>query len=350
MGTSSVGHHTACIYLQKLRCIWVGVLVALSIIGGAHASSGDQSHLFWQCMNACQSPTCNPESFVCSNFCPGRANDNFWLHLWKWDCQSDCRYLCMWHREKQKEPGNPGLVEKYHGKWPFVRVLGMQEIASVFLSLLNLAVHLYVLLIFKRRMSGRYPIRWRLSPYTPLYIIQIALSVNAWLWSAIFHGRDTPTTEKFDYFSAGGLIAFNLILSLVRVTQQEPQLMWVVIGSPITLYYLKHCRRMLTVLFDYGGHVQLCIIAGVIQSIVWIVWALFTRAGQKHPSRGLLLTFIALVNTAMLLEVLDFPPILGLVDAHALWHAATIPLTVVWYMFVENDVFLNRRQYRVFRM
>lgn len=45
----------------------------------------------------------------------------------------------------------------------------------------------------------------------------------------------------------------------------------------------------------------------------------------------------ALVNVAMLLEVLDFPPLLGILDAHSLWHAATAPLAYLFYSFVEGD-------------
>ena len=40
----------------------------------------------------------------------------------------------------------------------------------------------------------------------------------------------------------------------------------------------------------------------------------------------------------MVFEVLDFPPILGILDAHAIWHAATAPLAYVFYEFIEGDV------------
>ena len=45
-----------------------------------------------------------------------------------------------------------------------------------------------------------------------------------------------------------------------------------------------------------------------------------------------------LVNSLMLLEVLDFPPLLGVLDAHALWHAATAPLAYLFYGFIQGDV------------
>jgi len=42
---------------------------------------------------------------------------------------------------RRRLAGKPPM--KYHGKWPFLRVLGMQEVASVLFSIANLVVHLY---------------------------------------------------------------------------------------------------------------------------------------------------------------------------------------------------------------
>lgn len=39
----------------------------------------------------------------------------------------------------------------------------------------------------------------------------------------------------------------------------------------------------------------------------------------------------------MILETYDFPPYKGYVDAHALWHATTIPLTFLWWSFIRDD-------------
>lgn len=41
--------------------------------------------------------------------------------------------------------------------------------------------------------------------------------------------------------------------------------------------------------------------------------------------RWMFVVFVVGMHACMLLEVLDFPPLLGLLDAHALWHAATPP-------------------------
>jgi hypothetical protein len=62
----------------------------------------------------------------------GKSIDGPWylqepLYLrWKqWDCRSDCRYHCMLVREEEREQLGHKPV-KYHGKWPFWRVYGIQ--------------------------------------------------------------------------------------------------------------------------------------------------------------------------------------------------------------------------------
>lgn len=43
------------------------------------------------------------------------------------------------------------------------------------------------------------------------------------------------------------------------------------------------------------------------------------------------------MSASVLLELLDFPPILRILDAHALWHLATVPITQMWYEWLVND-------------
>lgn len=42
---------------------------------------------------------------------------------------------------------------------------------------------------------------------------------------------------------------------------------------------------------------------------------------------------VAWVVVAMSLELLDFPPIGGYIDAHSLWHLGTVIPTVWWYKY-----------------
>lgn len=78
---------------------------------------------------------------------------------------------------------------------------------------------------------------------------------------------------------------------------------------------------------------QVCVVMAVAQILIWAIWAGVT----SHPSR-LKLWFVAIAGGfAMLLEIYDFPPFEGFVDAHALWHATTIPLTYLWWSFICDD-------------
>lgn len=162
------------------------------------------------------------------------------------------------------------------------------------------------------------------------------LSINAWLWSAVFHGRDTRLTERLDYFAAALLIFFNLFLCLARTLRLRSTLALAAAGAPLAAFLASHFRFMLLVLFDYGYHMKVCIAAGTAQSLLWVGWALAVR--PAHAGRRYLLAFVAAVHACMLLEVLDFPPFFHALDAHSLWHAATAPLVLLFYRFIEADV------------
>ena len=53
-------------------------------------------------------------------------------------------------------------------------------------------------------------------PYAWLWLGYGALHANAWVWSAVFHTRDTWTTERLDYCSADAVVAFSTLAVLVR--------------------------------------------------------------------------------------------------------------------------------------
>lgn len=342
--------------------------IALAVLlPGAAGSSGDESWAFRRCLAGCQSTGCANRSDTgltaepqrqtaarCSPLCThspaiAAAPDDPWLALNRWDCNSDCQYRCMWLLEDSKAPG--AAVEKYFGKWPFVRALGMQEPASVAFSLANLAVNVVCLVEVlnyarqttrrgaKKGQTRRRPRRTGAAALRPwLWTVHFALACNAWVWSSVFHCRDTRTTERFDYFSAGAAVGANLVVTAARISGAASLRSVAAIAAPVVLAYAFHVHRMLTVLFDYGLHVGLCVGVGAVQTVAWAVWALGTNEGRTHPGRKALFMFMAAVNAASLLEVLDFPPLAGALDAHALWHAATAPLTLLWFRFIKADL------------
>ena len=56
---------------------------------------------------------------------------------------------------------------------------------------------------------------------------------------------------------------------------------------------------------------QVCGAAGALSVLVWAGWALTLARKQQHPGHNLLLAFLLTTNAAVLLEVFDFPPLLG---------------------------------------
>lgn len=78
---------------------------------------------------------------------------------------------------------------------------------------------------------------------------------------------------------------------------------------------------------------KVCLAMGVAQLLIWAIWAGVTR----HPSRWKLWLVVVGEGLAMLLQIYDFPPYRGFVDAHALYHAANISLTYLWWSFIRDD-------------
>lgn len=82
-----------------------------------------------------------------------------------------------------------------------------------------------------------------------------------------------------------------------------------------------------------GLNTTVCSAMTIIQLLVWAVWAVVTR----HPARRKLLMVVVGGSVAMLLEFFDFPPLWELIDAHAIRHATSIPVTYLLWSFVRDD-------------
>ncbi|GAV64115.1 Per1 domain-containing protein, partial [Cephalotus follicularis] len=299
---------------------------------------------FRGCVEQCEKTGCVRER--CSPHCKissdGVSIDGPWymqepLYLrWKqWDCQSDCRYYCMIDREKDREALGIGPV-KYHGKWPFQRVYGIQEPVSVVFSVLNLAMHFHGWLSFFILLYYKLPLKQDKKAYydyANLWHIYGLLAINSWFWSAVFHSRDMDWTEKLDYSSAVALLGFSLIVAILRSFSVRDEATRVMASAPLLAFVATHILFLNIYKLDYGWNMQVCVIMAVAQLLIWAVWAGVTC----HPSRWKLWVVVLGGGLAMLLEIYDFPPYKGFVDAHALWHATTIPLTGIWWSFIRDD-------------
>ncbi|CAE6474841.1 unnamed protein product [Rhizoctonia solani] len=313
-----------------------------------NASSGDRSPPFQQCLSNCVARTCTgPHGTSRSSDLP------LVLRLTRWTCEGDCKYQCM-HiltdiaLEEQSNPrqhGSFSRIHQYYGKWPFWRFAGMQEPASVLFSVLNLAVHAAGMRKILKEVPKHFHMR-------TLYLVWSGLAVNAWVWSSVFHTRDTPITEMLDYFSAGLVILYSLFFTVVRLFHLRPPTpnspsspaytLWALLCG---LLYLGHISY-LTLLprFDYAYNMAANLIVGLIHNALWLLYpwgSIRLFPGQdKHyrpsfSSRPAM--FVLLTTLATSLELFDFPPWGRIIDAHALWHLATVPITPLWYDFLVKD-------------
>ncbi|XVF50752.1 hypothetical protein PTKIN_Ptkin04bG0128500 [Pterospermum kingtungense] len=330
---------------QMAPCRLILLLFALSfLVPSLDASEGDADPIYKACLEECEKSGCVGERCFqhCKFSSDGKPIDGPWYlqeplyQKWKqWDCATDCRYHCMIAREEQREKLG-GKPVKYHGKWPFRRVFGIQEPVAVAFSALSLAIHFHGWLSFFILLNYKLPLRpdkRTYYEYTSLWHTYAILAMNFWFWSAVFHSRDVELTEKLDYSSAVALVGFGLILTILRVFDVRDEASRVMVAAPIIAFVTTHILYLNFYKLDYGLNMKVCMAMGVSQLLLGGVWAGVTN----HPSRWKVWLFNFGGSFTVFLEIYDFPPYRGFVDAHALWHAASIPLAYICWSFVRDD-------------
>ncbi|KAI0792636.1 Per1-like protein [Abortiporus biennis] len=309
------------------------------------SSSGDRAEKYISCVELCKFNNC-------ANWQGSLA-----LRLTRWTCADDCKYGCM-HLITDEAVKNGERIQQYHGKWPFWRLFGMQEPASVAFSLLNLYFHARGIREVKRRLPNDHPMR-------SYYIGFGLVSINAWVWSSVFHTRDLPATEKLDYFSAAAAILYALYYTVIRIfhlypldrvrlvtthsSNSDPSGVRTLWKFACLILFLGHVSY-LTLLprFDYTYNMAFNLIIGMTHNLLWLLYSLPSSVPIVHrfPSRARTYrpsyackaaVFVALTTAATALELFDFPPWAGVIDAHALWHLSTAPIAAFWYDFIIED-------------
>ncbi len=152
----------------------------------------------------------------------------------------------------------------------------------------------------------------------------------------IFHTRDFNLTEQLDYFAAGASVLYGMYYTPIRVFRMDQggkktkSILRVWTVTCISMY-VAHVTYLKYYAWDYTYNTAANVILGIVQNIMWS-WFSFEkyrksgRAWAMWP--GLEVAWIIL---AMSLELLDFPPLWGCVDAHSLWHLGTVAPTMIFY-------------------
>ncbi|KEI40932.1 uncharacterized protein L969DRAFT_86185 [Mixia osmundae IAM 14324] len=344
------------------------VATALFLIAGwlandASASIGDRSMAYQACRNACIDQTCSGN--------PSNSQSLSWtLRAFWWTCGDQCAYVCMHHltdlalsvgQDSAVPPAlvdlRPGRMSQFYGKWPFYRLGGIQEPLSVVFSIANGVAHAAYLPPMRRLRANRgFP-----APLAPLYAALPMAGINTWVFSAIFHTRDWPSTEKLDYFSAAAGVMFSLFVASVRLSgiytvSTADRMRRRFLGTVMTIILLAHTSYLTFWHFDYSYNMKFGICLGLSHNALWVIWALSFRSYKQPKARAREIQqmrkvawqgvgVLTALTACTALELLDFQPIGRLLDAHALWHLSTIPIVCLWYQFLLDDAMLLSAQH-----
>ncbi|TKA73190.1 hypothetical protein B0A55_07102 [Friedmanniomyces simplex] len=311
-----------------LQVTWWAVLL---FAGSATASLGDRLPEFKSCVTDCINANCG------ANGIPIPLHHRVLL----WTCPSECDNACQHittSARLARDPPYLSPIVQYHGKWPFHRLLGLQEPASVLFSLANFLAHDHGIAKLKQHMPASYKLR-------QYYLLFGYFGLVSWGFSMLFHTRDFNVTEKLDYFAAGASVMYGMYFAPIRIFRLDKAgaldgkagtvlRFWTAL---CLVLYLAHVGYLSFVRFDYTYNMAANIAVGVVQNILWTSFSIqrFRKVGRIWAAwPGLIVAWIVL---AMSLELFDFPPWWGMLDAHALWHLGTVGPTIWWYNFLIKD-------------
>jgi post-GPI attachment to proteins factor 3 len=316
---------------------WIVLSLFICIV---HGSAGDRLPEFKNCVLACADVECESQ----------QGQIPFYLRVLQWDCHQDCDYKCQQHITGERvEKGEE--IYQFHGKWPFVRVFGIQELASVVFSMFNFVPHYRGYQYIKRSYHDDERVGIYLRKY---YLTFAVVGMNSWVWSSVFHTRDFLVTERFDYFSAILTILYGFFTANVRLFRLDrPEKVsarnFLILVCVIA--YACHVGYLTLINFSYSYNMLAGVIVGLTQNALWIVLSIKTyRSLPTNSDRMWALqpaVIVLAITAGMSFEVLDFPPMGWLVDAHALWHLATVLPTYWWYEWMDKDLqYLKSEKFR----
>ena len=332
-------------------------------------SPGDNLDEFWDCRDACEY----------QRRCPGFPIDwidseknEFASHEFEdtpfvlskflfWSCIGDCDYQCQQIITKMRMEQGEEILQ-FHGKWPFLRLLTMQELFSAVFSMGNFIPHYRAFLKLRSKVARATPAE-RTNSRTRLlqnYMSVAIAGMAAWIASTIFHWRDLLITEKCDYFFAGMTVvsAFHAIFARITHIHQYKTLSTYFTGSVMFIFFLHILRLYID--WSYTYNMRFNVFFGILQYLLLICLAIQNymhlkqkqRQRQKHPKandsayykqsnlifRLTILPILLVISTAtaMSLELFDFFSYRFQIDAHALWHFCTIVPS--WYLY---DFFID---------
>uniref|UniRef100_A0A2I3HUZ4 Post-GPI attachment to proteins factor 3 n=1 Tax=Nomascus leucogenys TaxID=61853 RepID=A0A2I3HUZ4_NOMLE len=282
-----------------------GRAARLVLLAGAAAlasgSQGDREPVYRDCVLQCEEQNCSGGAL--NHF---RSRQPIYMSLAGWTCRDDCKYECMWVtvglylQEGHKVP-------QFHGKWPFSRFLFFQEPASAVASFLNGLASLVMLCRYRTFVPAS----------SPMYHTCVAF---AW---------------KMDYFCASTVILHSIYLCCVRTVGLQHPAVVSAFRALLLLMLTVHVSYLSLIRFDYGYNLVANVAIGLVNVVWWLAWCLWNQRRLPHVRKCV--AVVLLLQGLSLLELLDFPPLFWVLDAHAIWHISTIPVHVLFFSFLEDD-------------
>uniref|UniRef100_A0A7S0E205 Post-GPI attachment to proteins factor 3 n=1 Tax=Hanusia phi TaxID=3032 RepID=A0A7S0E205_9CRYP len=263
------------------------------------------------------------------------------LKFLKWDKEEDCAYRCV-HTCLSVGVENGGRIWKYQGKWPHTRFLGIQEPASALFSLFNAVSHvLGLLLLFDTRKTiaqanNRQGALSDVIRHVNRVMSMSRLWICAWIGSMVFHSRDNWATERLDYYLGNVAMTWMAYTAVMRVVLSSNTVKWLGIQRLLQMSFfggiLAHMmsgwNRM-----NYSQNMRVMIALMIANSCAWLSVCI----SIKQSFVRLFYLSTVLTYAAGALEIFDFPPMFGFLDAHAVWHLTTPYLSWMFYRFLALD-------------
>lgn len=229
---------------------------------------------------------------------------------------------------------------KFYGRWAFRRIAGIDEPASTAFSLFNLILGIYYLIKLKRTSDER--------GYKRNYIAVYIAMINSWTASSIYHARGKYHTEVLDYCAAALYLVTTLDTMITRTLNLKNSeklgkrtcyIIRKIVHTLAACLYVSHVRKLTSRRpFNYKYNLEFNTAVGLSSVAVIIIWCITVNKAERNISSKLLRLIILTVAIASL-EIYEFPPILGLFDAHSLWHLST----AIVYPFI-SEIFIEDLQ------
>ncbi|KAM5273761.1 post-GPI attachment to proteins factor 3 isoform 3-T3 [Ctenodactylus gundi] len=281
------------------RAVRLVLLAGVAALAGG--SQGDREPVYRDCVLRCEERNCSGGAL--KHF---RSLQPIYMSLAGWTCRDDCKYECMWITVGlYLQEGH--RVPQFHGKWPFSRFLFFQEPASAMASFLNGLASLVMLCRYRTSV----PVS------SPMYHTCVAF---AW---------------KMDYFCASAVILHSVYLCCVRTVGLQRPAVASAFRAFLLLLLTAHVSYLSLVRFDYGYNLVANVAIGLVNLAWWLAWCLQNRRQLPHVRKCMVV--VLLLQGLSLLELLDFPPLFWVLDAHAIWHISTIPVYILFFSFLEDD-------------